>query len=198
MGEPERWVRPVSDREHGEVSERERQFQGGIEPRVLDLVYMPALQHSPQGFQTENWLLDTQYYWRKYGAFPRSDLTRLVDNRGRRLWINGNSTFHGKNDRVSEDDTRHLSNSLRLIRVDRLTLSVFVPGKAFGNDQRRVQGTFAHLGEVYTLRLTDPIYERGYLAKSDGQYQIGECYLTISLGEPYNGWCYKLIAAIIE
>ena len=43
--------------------------------------------------------------------------------------------------------------------------------------------------------LTDPIAP--YLAKSDGGYDIGGCYLTISLGEPYRDACYKLIAAII-
>ena len=46
--------------------------------------------------------------------------------------------------------------------------------------------------------VTDPGYERTYLAKLDGAYEIGECYLTVSLGEPYEGACYKLIAAIIE
>ena len=42
-----------------------------------------------------------------------------------------------------------------------------------------------------------PPIQRKYLAKLDGNYEIGECYLTISLGEPYQGACYKLIAAII-
>ena len=42
-----------------------------------------------------------------------------------------------------------------------------------------------------------PAVERAYLAKSDGGYDIGGCYLTISLGEPYRDACYKLIAAII-
>ena len=37
-----------------------------------------------------------------------------------------------------------------------------------------------------------------YLAKLDGTYDVGECYLTISLGEPYQRACYKLVAAIIE
>ena len=34
--------------------------------------------------------------------------------------------------------------------------------------------------------------------KLDGVYDIGECYLTFSLGEPYHGACHKLVAAIIE
>ena len=44
----------------------------------------------------------------------------------------------------------------------------------------------------------DPSYERAYLARPDGDYEIGESFLTVSLGEPHNDACYKLIAAIIE
>ena len=53
-------------------------------------------------------------------------------------------------------------------------------------------------GTDYALWVTDPGYERTYLAKLDGAYGIGECYLTVSLGEAYEGACYKHIAAIIE
>ena len=75
---------------------------------------------------------------------------------------------------------------------------MFRPGEAFGNQERRVQGRFAHAGNDYALWVTDPEYEREYLAKLDGAYQIGECYLTISLGEPCRESSHKLIAAIIE
>jgi hypothetical protein len=79
-----------------------------------------------------------------------------------------------------------------------MTLSVFKPGEAFGNSKRRVQGRFKHAGADYHLWVTDPIYERAYLAKQDDDYEIGESFLTVSLGEPHNGYCYKLIAAIME
>ncbi|MCY3821007.1 MAG: hypothetical protein OXH52_16895 [Gammaproteobacteria bacterium] len=88
-------------------------------------------------------------------------------------------------------------HSLRFIEVSRLKLSVFAPGEAFGNSKRRVQGRFDHAGNRYALWVTDPGYERTYLAKLNGTYDLGECYLTISLGEPYQGDCHKLIAAII-
>ena len=71
------------------------------------------------------------------------------------------------------------------------------PGAAFGNSKRRVQGRFRHAGREYALWVTDPGFERTYLAKPNGTYDIEECYLTISLGEPYQDACYQLIAAII-
>ena len=43
-----------------------------------------------------------------------------------------------------------------------------------------------------------PVYERTYLAKLDGSYEMGECYLTVSLGEEYEDCSYKFIAAVIE
>lgn len=102
------------------------------------------------------------------------------------------------NDKIPLSLADTLDNSLRLIRVERLRISVFKPGEAFGNLKRRVQGRFQHAGTRYWLWVTDPGYERAYLAKPDGDYQIGESFLTISLGEAYNDACYKLIAAVIE
>lgn len=89
-------------------------------------------------------------------------------------------------------------SSLCLIRVPNLTLSVYPPGEAFGNYRRRVQGKFLHNGTEYWLRVTDPEYERKYLQMPDGEYLVGEAFLTVSLGEPFRGNSYKLIAAIIE
>ena len=71
------------------------------------------------------------------------------------------------------------------------------PDEAFGNNKRRVQGRFTHAGSEYALWVTDPGFERTYLAKLNGAYEINDCYLTISLGEPFQGACYKLIAGII-
>jgi hypothetical protein len=43
------------------------------------------------------------------------------------------------------------------------------------------------------------VVEREYLAQDNGEYQIGESYLTVSLGEPHDdGYCYKLVAAVIR
>ena len=194
------WVRPVSERKNQEVSEHERQYEDGSDPQVLDIIDIPVLRRQPpeppQQYQTENWLLDPGFYWEKAGVFPRRDLPELVDSIAP-LWIDGQSTYHGLNDRIWLELSEAVPDSLRLIHVDWLSLDVFKPGEAFGSSKRRVQGRFTHRGTNYGLWVTDPGYERQYLAKLDGTYRIGECFLTISLGEPHEGWCYKLIAAII-
>ncbi len=49
-------------------------------------------------------------------------------------------------------------------------------------------------------RLADPVEPLWINGHStyNGLYEIGERFLTVSLGEPHNAACYKLIAAIIE
>lgn len=196
-GKPGGWIRPVSSREHEEVSERERQYKDGSDPRVLDIVDVPLLKPKAKDYQQENWLIDPTAYWSKAGRVGLAELKALVDPIGA-LWVNSSSSYAGLHDRVSLTTASKLRTSLCLVRVDRLALKVFTPGEAFGDTKRRVQGRFKHDGEDYHLTVTDPIVERLYLPKADGDYKLGECYLTVSLGEPYKGYCYKLIAAIIE
>jgi hypothetical protein len=194
---PRGWIRPISAREHEEVSEYERQYENGSDPRVLDIMDVPLLNARPTGYQQENWLLDPEHYWVKVGRFAWRDLRQLADPVAP-LWVNGQSTYNGCNDEVPLAQAGKLGSSLRLLRVERMTLSVFKPGEVFGNPKRRVQGRFQHHGVEYRLWVTDPAYERTYLARPDGDYEIGESFLTVSLGEAYNDACYKLIAAIIE
>lgn len=191
------WIRPVSAREHGEVSEYERQYEDGSDPYVLDLIDIPVKRPKPEGCQSENWLLDPKYYWEKAGIFPVNELSSLTDPT-ESLWIDDFSTNHGRNDRIPMSVESEIDSSLRLVEVENLVLKVFAPGEAFGNSKRRVQGQFEHAGQSYALWITDPVYEKKYLAGNDGSYRIDKCYLTISLGEPYNNAIYKLIAAIIE
>lgn len=196
-GKPIGWVRPVSAREHEEVSEYERQYQDGSDPSVLDVIDIELIEPRPKRYQQENWLLDPQVYWGKAGQISWNELTAFQDATGA-LWLDGYSTYNGYNDYIPLALIGGLATSLRLLRVVQLTLRVFKPGETFGNTKRRVQGQFSHHGTQYGLWVTDPHYERNYLAKPDGEYQIGPCYLSVSLGEPYSDAVYKLVAAIIE
>ena len=195
--QPAGWLRPVSDREHEEVSEYERQYEDGSDPRVRDIIDVPLLGARPKDHQKENWLLDPKYYWAKVGRAKWKDLEQLDEPTGP-LWINDHHTYNGRNDKIPLTLAASLDRSLRLVHVDSLQLSVFAPGEAFGNSKRRVQARLSHGGVNYALWVTDPEYERRYLAQPDGEYDVGESFLTVSLGEPFQADCYKLVAAIIE
>jgi putative nucleic acid modification protein with dual OB domain len=194
---PGEWIRPVSNREHEEVSEYERQYVDGGDPRVLDIIDVPLLGPRVKSYQSENWLLDPKRYWRKVGEFRRDDLSLLVDPPCI-LWLNGHGTYSGRNDCVPAEDAGKVGSSLKLIAVpDGLKLRVYKPGEARGDPKRRVQAHFSFGGVGYRLWVTDPLIESAYLAQLDGMYALGPSYLTISLGEPWHGNCYKFVAAII-
>lgn len=127
------------------------------------------------------------------------DKLLTLEQRPRTLWINGCNTYHGGNDRVPTEQTATLADSLKLIRVGRVTLQVHVPGAAFGDPKRVVRARFRHAGSEYVLRVTDPEYERAYLAKPDGIYELGESFMTVSLGELHSDdYAYKLVVAIVK
>ena len=157
---------------------------------------VPVLQPRSEDYQTENWLLDPMRRWKKADRLSPADLAALTDPVAP-LWINGHSTYHGQNDQIPIARTRSIEDSLRLLHVDRLRLKVHRPSEAFGDPTRRVQGRFRHADRDYALRVTDPRYDLPYRAKPNGTYDIGGCYVTVSLSEPFQGACYKLIAAII-
>ena len=49
----------------------------------------------------------------------------------------------------------------------------------------------------HCLVVTDPVIERQYLAKPDGEATLEGCVACLSLGEVFHGYAYKLIASII-
>ncbi|MDE0219078.1 MAG: hypothetical protein OXJ90_07395 [Spirochaetaceae bacterium] len=106
--------------------------EDGSDPRVLDRVRIPVVKPLPEEWQTENWLLDDEYYWAKEGTWPRLDLSDLLDP-VTPLWVDGFHTYHGHNDKIPHESMRGVLGSLRLIRAQRTRLAVFRPGEAFVN-----------------------------------------------------------------
>ena len=195
-GAPADWIRPVSRRDSGELSEEERRYQNGQDPKLLDIIVVPCAEPRPHQFQQENHLIDDKYYWTKVGEADWTQLQAALDNVPGVLWDNTSSSYNGQHDRVIEATANTLTSSLRLIPVEDLVVEVLVEGAEFGNGKRKVRGTFTLNGHSYRLAITDPIVERKYLAGNDGEFRIGRAILSISLGEPYGGYAYKLIAGV--
>lgn len=190
------WIRPVSARPGEEVAYREREYEGGGEPQLLDIVDIPVVEARPHHHQTENWLLDSTFRWRNAGRFAGA--VSLLEDSVLPLWENGYSSSVGLNDRIPKALAWSLSDSLRLIKVDALQLSVCAPGEPFGDPRKRVQGRFSWAGNQYAMWMTDGHFEPIFKERPFGMYKMDECYLTISLGEPYSDdFCYKFIAAMI-
>ena len=61
------------------MSEYERQYEDGSDPRLLDLIDVPLLSWKPGTFQQENWLLDPAYYWARAGRITWDELDAFID-----------------------------------------------------------------------------------------------------------------------
>lgn len=193
------WIRPVTGIGHGEVTPYQCRCQDGAPPNVLDIVEVPLLRPSPDGYQQENWLIAPGQPWRKVGRVERDQLDSLLDPISP-LWTDCPRRAYGLNDEIPLASAAKLDSSLRFVRVDQLTISVFNTVDWYGREKRRVRGRFDFSGSTHSFWVTDLDYEGSYQQRGDGDYIIGDCFLTISLGEPFaeRGACYKLIAAIIE
>ncbi len=190
------WVRPISGRPTGELSEEDRRFENGEDPKLLDIVRIPMIEARPHGFQTENHLIDDGYYWAKIRQATLGELQAALDEVSGPLWDNSSSSYNGLHDRVEEMAANQLGNSLRLIDVNDFEVIVAVEGAEFGNGKRRVRGHFTLNDAQYRLSVTDPVVERQYLVGGNGEFKVGKAILCVSLGEPYQGYAYKLIAGV--
>lgn len=191
------WIRPVSARPTEEISEEERRYENGRDPNVLDVITIPMTRPQPHLHQQENHLIDVNYYWTKERTVSWEELQRAIEDPGGPLWLNGSSTFHGRNDRVQEDRLGEMTRSLYLVQPSNLRLIVASEGGDFGPARRRVRAQFDLCGHAYRVVVTDPWAERKYLAGGDGESDVGDAMICVSLGEVFHGFAYKLAAAVI-
>lgn len=192
------WIRPVSNRNSREISEEERRYEDGRTAQVLDVVELLFLQPIPIDHQTENHLIDADYYWVKSRIATWEDVIAAADSIDGPLWINGYSTYLGYNDKIPEDQAGQLDSSLTLLRLPTLTIQVEVEsGYAGQPGRRRVRARFDLAGHHYSMVVTDPIVEAHYFAGKNGNYILQDTIICVSLSEPIYGHVHKLAAAVI-
>lgn len=191
------WVRPVSERPNREISEEERRFSNGRDPKVLDIICIPFKSKCPHDFQTENHVIDDRFNWSLKGRASWDDVLKAVDRSNKPLWQNHGSSWHGANDRVMQGADLAGQGSLKLIAVRDLSVHVGLEGEGYSNAKRKLRARFTYAHTIHILAITDPILERDYLSRPDGDFEIGRALLCVSLSEPYNGYVYKLVASVI-
>jgi len=190
------WIRPVGLRRTGELAIGSVRYKGGGEPRLLDLIDIPLFDPRPHTYQSENTSLAPWRAWRYGGRLNWDDLPGLAEQ-PETLWLHDRSDEPGMNNRVAEEEAAELSNSLYLLHLDRLELQVVTSREPSGHTRRRVHAVFHYGGVRYRMSVTDPVVERRFRTRMEGRYPVGACHATVSLGEPHQGYCYKLVAAIM-
>lgn len=191
------WIRPVSARSSEEISEEERRYEDGKDPKVLDIVQVQMIEPKPSTYQTENYLIDDQYYWEKVGRADWESIQRALDVIDGPLWVNAGSTWHGSNDKIPEEIANSLNSSLCLVRPQDIEIRVAPEGGDFGPARRRVRAQFDLNGIQYNLVVTDPVVERQYFQMENGSYSMEDAVFCISLSGIFHDYAHKLIAAII-
>jgi hypothetical protein len=191
------WIRPVSPRPTCEITSEERQYEGGQEPRILDIIDVPMIKPAPKFHQTENHTIDTDSYWTKLGDFSWENLAALTDA-PLSLWSNGLSSDDGLNDRMTCKAASVFDRSLFLIQPDDVTIRVLTREGLSGRGRRRVRTRFAYRGIYYDFVVTDPSAEELFLARPDGEYTIGNAYFCVGVTPVNSGeLCYKLVPTIV-
>jgi len=210
------WIRPVSRSGTGELSSRQSRLRDRIpfpklpnwlnnwlglfikrysSAQMLDLITIPLLEHQSHAYQSENYLIDNDQCWIKEPATIPIQLSQCCDAT-ESLWINGYHSYSGSNDKIplAIAETQ-VKTSLLLIKPS--TINIIVASEF--NHRLKVRTEFTYRGQHYRLVVTDPQFEYRYKFKPTGNYPLGkEVYLCISLGEPFQNYCYKLVTAIFE
>ncbi|NJD01144.1 MAG: hypothetical protein FIA99_00750 [Ruminiclostridium sp.] len=186
-----KWVRPQSPlSKTGELTLRDITYEDWSEVRVLDIVRIPFGKPAPKIFQPEN-LEIARGVWQKTGSLEENIINELCDYPDH-IWLYGN-----ENDRIEQEyiSRNGMESSLLLIKPEADVLVV----NEIAFSKQKLKCCFKYNNVQYSLSITDPIYEKEYKNKAAGSYKLPSqgIYLCISLGEPYNGYCYKLVATII-
>jgi len=193
------WVRPVSSRPHGELDPHQYCYPDKSEPRVLDVIRVGLAGPRPLPHQPENWLIDDTL-WRpverpapvKYAPLLAAAISRdelLLGSPGGKV--------------PAEHFVNHpAANSLALIQPAGIRWHNLPP---ITEVKPRPRVAFRLGNSRYDLPLTDPAYAKTLNMLGEGDHPARDLWIpenrkllfTISFSEPYEGACYKLVAAVI-
>jgi hypothetical protein len=191
------WVRPVSGGAHG-LFKAECEVEGRW-PELLDVVSFGYAKNLDDPAQPENVLIDGSA-WELQKQLPREGAyARLAPFLSDGPALLGN---HGK--AVPEDDAAQGTEaSLALIEPSNLAFLLHSPEETYGKLKPRV--VFEFCSSRYELGLTDMPLEKAVRRAGVGEHSPadlgidlgGPALLTVSLGEAFEGWHWKLAAAAL-
>lgn len=192
------WIRPVSDDADGTLYRQHYFLDSGNEAALLDLVRVPVREHVPEDHQPENWLV-APGQWQHLGVIAPDAARRFL----REQADAGPDLLGNRSDRVSVGARTQAPGAPSLALVEPAELSWFITTSMRGNRQARA---LFKLGDAtYNLSITDPEWESRLRPLAQGTHNVQEgglagdesLFLTVSLSEPFNGDCFKLVAGIV-
>lgn len=193
------WVRPVSDRVHGELEYHQYRYPDKSEPRVLDVIRAGVSAPRPSPHQPENWLIDGSP-WR---PMERPASAKHAPVLAAALAPDA-LLFGGPGAKIAMEylEKHPAPSSLALVQPADIRWHNLPP---LADGKRRPRVAFRLGNARYDLPLTDPAYAKTLNMLEPGVHAARELWIpedrkllfTISLSEPFDGICYKLVAAVI-
>jgi len=193
------WVRPISDSADGTLNYRDYRLSNGTDVKVLDLVSISLTEPKPAKHQPENWLFEKQP-WKLIARPAPSDALKAVAN----ILFVDSFLFKNTKDRIpsKEFNEKPAASSLAIVHPSKLEFCIT---QSFSG-KKQLRAKFELAGRVFDLAVTDPVWKDRLNNRIHGTYgraDVGidndtQVFLTISLGEPLDGFCYKLVAAVLQ
>lgn len=182
------WIRPIHP-EHNSIPMNNFIFDVG------DIITFEISDKHKHRTQPENYILAENPGWKKSGKIDSGKFNLLIDTPNS-LWGIGDgfSSKYGLNDRVHENIASSHNNSLLFLFLPRAV--VWKREQRSGEENKiKHRLNFIFNDVKYSLVITDPKLLNLYKEKlSLGNHEvINNIFVTISLAEPYYGYCYKLI-----
>jgi hypothetical protein len=191
------WVRMVSKLQYGILNAAHLFLNNGNEAALLDVLEIGLIKPKPAIHQPENWLLDGSV-WKLHAKQDVQDWAAVL----RKAIVAGPELLRGCADRVSYVELQEKPAEASLALIAPQTLELLLIKKPEGKHQVRGRFWLGNQTQTceYNLSMTDPIWEKRVL--QEGNQRLSQAdrkfLVTVSLGEPFNDYCYKVIAAIIR
>ena len=169
------------------------------EPALLDCVRVPVVGPRPEPHQPENWLVGADS-WRLIGRVEPGQAYTFLRNS---LSTQG-PLFGQPGDRIAHAVFAQEAARSSLVLIEPSDLRWQITTTLSGRRQTRAR--FSHANFQYDLSVTDPRWEAALAGLGLGTFRdpppgmppAARSLMTVSLGEPFDGNCYKLVAAVIR
>jgi hypothetical protein len=184
------WIRPVGDENGCELQDEQTKYKnkyGKYFAKPLQKMKIKFVKKSPLLNQPENYIISDKIWEQKYTLDPK-EIINYIDN-PTNLWIDNTCNNDRINYHLIENGTINIEQSLYLIQVKKIHIYWKDRSNFEQNPQRK--GIFEYNQVTYDLPLTDPNFSEFE------EQDLENKFLCISLGEEFNGYCYKLIASIL-
>ena len=176
-----RWIRPVSNEADGAIPTK---VASGI--NLFSLVKLTEVFPCPNKAHVE----DTRYTSMQYrnGYFIQNDelLRQCIDTKHQNVFY-----FQGK--AIPATMIERLDYSLMLIKPEK--------AQAYIDEEReksKYRMRFSYYGSNYDFPITDPVFLEAFKKRPDSFSDMQDVFLTLSLGMEFEGFHFKLVAAVLS